>query len=119
MVALCPKLIFLALAAPHVSFLPFLVVGTLRLCLADPFSYRAGRHYGEAARARIARYRVGRWCLARQGVERWLCAAGVLVRPSQTMLMWAGALRLAPVFVVAADLVTTTTYVWLLHRAVG
>jgi hypothetical protein len=119
LIALCPKMIFLFLTAPNVGFVPFVVVATLRLCLADPFSYRAGTHYGEATRAKVARWRLGRWCLGRAMIERAACAVAVAVRPSQTMLMWAGSLRLGRVYVATVDLVTTTIYVVLIHRAVG
>jgi hypothetical protein len=43
LMAVTPRLPFLALAAPEVGLIPFLAVGTVRLCVADPFHFRLGR----------------------------------------------------------------------------
>ncbi len=43
LITLSPRLPFLVLAASGVGFVPFVLIGTLRLCLADPFHFLLGR----------------------------------------------------------------------------
>ncbi|MGH8974192.1 MAG: hypothetical protein ACRD0C_13460, partial [Acidimicrobiia bacterium] len=43
LVGLSPRLPFLAVAAHQVGVVPFLLVGTIRLCVGDPFHFMLGR----------------------------------------------------------------------------
>ena len=116
LIALNPRMLFLLLMAPKLGLLEFTLVASARLCLADPFSYLLGVRYGGKVRDRIEQSRLRRLLLRVAPVERTACAAAVWIRPSQTVLVWAGSLRLSPKFVVVADVVTTVVYVILIHR---
>lgn len=114
LVALSPRLSFLAIAAPQTALLPFLVVAGIRLCVADPFHFFLGRRHGSGALARIA------------GRHRWLATATtvgarsipvlVFLRPNGTNLAIAGASRHNPLQVALADLVGTLAYLVLVHQ---
>ena len=114
LVALSPRLSFLAIAAPQTALVPFLVVAGIRLCLADPFHFFLGRRHGAGAITRLA------------GRHRWLAKATtaaarsipvlVFLRPNGTNLAIAGASRHSPVQVAVADLVGTLVYLLLIHQ---
>ncbi len=118
LIALNPRMVFLLLVAPKLGLVEFTLVASLRLCLADPFSYMLGLRYGGRVRAKIERSRLRRWLLSVTRVERSACIAAVWIRPSQTVLAWAGSLRLSPRYVALADVVTTVVYVILIHQGV-
>ena len=92
---------------------------SLRLCLADPFSYMLGVRYGGRVRDRIERSRLRRLLVKATNMEKSACMVAVWLRPSQTVLAWAGSLRLAPKYVAVADVVTTVAYVILIHRGMS
>lgn len=119
LIALNPKMVFLLLVAPRVGLLEFTLIASLRLCLADPFSYMLGVRYGGRVRDRIERSRLRNWLLRVMRVEQTACVAAVWLRPSQTVLAWAGSLRLSPKYVATADVVTTVVYVVLIHQGMG
>lgn len=119
LIALNPRMVFLLLVAPKVGLLEFTLVASLRLCLADPFSYMLGVRYGGRVRAKIERSRMRQWLLRATNVEKSACMVAVWLRPSQTVLAWAGSLRLAPKYVAVADVVTTVVYVILIHRGMS
>jgi hypothetical protein len=114
LVALSPRLSFLAIAAPRTGLLPFLIVAGIRLCLADPFHFVLGRRHGAGAVTRIT----GRW--------RWLAAATrlathsvpllVFLRPNGTNLAIAGASRHRALHIAAVDVVGTLAYLLLIHQ---
>lgn len=113
LMALSPRLPFLALAAPQVALVPFLVVGTVRLCLADPFHFRLGRRLastgGRSGRlgARLAGHRLARPA----------SAVAVVLRPNGRHLALAGAVGLRVSVVIALDLAGTVLYLAGLHGA--
>jgi hypothetical protein len=114
LVALSPRLSFLALAAPKVGLLPFLLVAGVRLCLADPFHFFLGRRHGAAAVDRVT----NRW--------RWLAAATrvatrsvpllVFLRPNGTNLAIAGASKHRALHIALADVVGTLAYLLVVHQ---
>ena len=113
LMALSPRLPFLLLAGPHVGFVPFVAIGTVRLCLADPFHFRFGRRLGRLrqSRGRLAPRLVGhRWARA-------ATAAAVVLRPNGRHLALAGAVGLRTWVVVALDLGGTLLYLAGLHGA--
>ncbi len=118
LIALNPRMVFLLLVAPKLGLVEFTLVASLRLCLADPFSYTLGVRYGGRVRDKIERSRLRRWLLSVTRVERSACIAAVWIRPSQTVLAWAGSLRLSPRYVGVADVITTVVYVILNHQGV-
>jgi hypothetical protein len=107
LVGLSPRLPFLAIASHQVGLVPFLVVGTFRLCAADPFHFLLGRRFAHAAHhcrfPRFARL-VGR------PNSRRAAAAAVLVRPVGRHLALAGATGVPSAWVVALDVVGTLAY---------
>ena len=113
LMALSPRLPFLVLAVPRVGFVPFVAIGTVRLCLADPFHFRFGRRLGLVQQGRVARRLVGhRW--ARPGA-----AMAVVLRPNGRHLALAGAVGLRTWVVVALDVVGTVLYLAGVHGASG
>ncbi len=112
LVALSPRLSFLALAAPKVGLLPFLVVAGIRLCLADPFHFVLGRRHGAGAVDRLQRWRGLRTLTVIAGVSVPLL---VFLRPNGTNLAIAGASRGRILPVAMADLVGTIVYLVIVH----
>jgi hypothetical protein len=115
LMAMSPRLPFLLLAVPHVGFVPFVAIGTVRLCLADPFHFRLGRRLGSC------RPRRGRLALRLVG-HRWARPAAVVavgLRPNGRHLALAGAVGLRAWVVAALDLGGTVLYLAGLHGATG
>ncbi len=119
LIALNPRMVFLLLVAPKVGLFEFTLIASLRLCLADPFSYMLGVRYGGKVRGRIERSKLRNALVKVTRVEHTACAAAVWLRPSQTVLAWAGSLRLSPRYVAMADVVTTVVYVILIHQGMS
>jgi hypothetical protein len=114
LVALSPRLGFLALAAPKTALLPFLVVAGIRLCLADPFHFVLGRRHGTHAITKITnrvRFLGKVHTLAAKSVPLL-----VFLRPNGTNLAIAGASRSQTVHVALADIVGTLVYLLLVHQ---
>ena len=114
LMALSPRLPFLLLAIPRVGFLPFMAVGTARLCLADPFQFRLGRQLGSLrhSRSRFAPRLVGHpWARP--------ASAAVALRPNGRHLALAGAVGLRTSVVVVLDVAGTVLYLAGLHGAVA
>ena len=115
LMALSPRLPFLLLAVPHVGLLPFVAIGTFRLCLADPFHFRLGRRLG---RFRNGGGRRTRWLVG----HRWArpaTAVAVVLRPNGRHLALAGVVGLRIWAVIALDLAGTVLYLACLHGATG
>lgn len=138
LVALSPRLPFLMLAGPRTGWLLFMVVGTARLCLADPLHFRLGRRVaarsgavGGPRRARLrrnsaipgVRWRrrpdLSRLCgrVAGHPLARPVAALLVVLRPNGRHLALAGAVGLRGPFVLALDLAGTAAYLAGVHRA--
>lgn len=92
LIAMSPRNRYLALAAPNVHFLPFLLIGMARQLLSDPIFYVIGRRYGD---------RAINWLETRAGVGtsitttwvRWFDRAGypmVAIAPNNVICMLAG-----------------------------
>ncbi|MGH9154075.1 MAG: hypothetical protein ACRD03_17190 [Acidimicrobiales bacterium] len=123
LVALSPRLSFLAVAAGAVAAPSFFLVGLVRLGAADPSHYLIGRHgYGYVS-GRVGR----RSPRAHRSIERVRSAVGrrglplVALRPNGQVLCAAGASGLRPWPVAAADLLGTVCYlalVWITGRSV-
>jgi hypothetical protein len=119
LVALSPRLAFLTLAAGKVGFVPFLVVGMLRLCLADPFHFALGRRHGAAAVDRVAnRIRIPGISWLRRAAERCVPVL-VFLRPNGTNLAIAGASRSRRLHVALADVAGTAAYLVAIHTFGG
>jgi len=114
LVALSPRLSFLTLAANEVALVPFLAVGMVRLCLADPFHFALGRRHGTQAISRIPG-RFGRAAARLQRVAGRSIPLLVFLRPNGTNLAIAGASTSSRLHVAVADVVGTGVYLLLLH----
>ena len=114
LMALSPRLAFLTLAAKDTGFVPFLVVGLVRLCLADPFHFALGRRHGGKALDRLSRFRVVDRIrtVTRHGVP-----VLVFLRPNGTNLAIAGASRTNRLHVALADVAGTLAYLLLIRLA--
>lgn len=121
LVALSPRLPFLVLAAPRVGLIPFLVIGTVRLCLADPFHFRLGRRLATPPRRRGRRGGQSRLVarIAGHRLARPVSAVAVVLRPNGRHLALAGAVGLRPSAVIALDLAGTVLYLAGLHGVTG
>ena len=109
LITLSPRLPFLALAASQVGLVPFLAVGTVRLCLADPFHFLLGR------RLRFAMRLPGTGLIGGRTVSRQAAAVAVLVRPVGRHLALAGALGLRTRVVMTLDVASTLVYLIGIH----
>jgi membrane protein DedA with SNARE-associated domain len=103
LVALVPRNRVLVLAAPQLAFVPFFVVGMVRLALTDPLYYLFGRWYGDRAIA-WAEHHSGAPRTVR-AIERWfrrLAYPVVLVAPNSLVCVLAGATGMSvPGFLIA------------------
>ncbi len=110
LVGLSPRLPFLAVAAHQVGVVPFLLVGTIRLCVADPFHFMLGRRLVETADHPRLR-RLGRLTrLVGRPNSRRAAAVAVLVRPIGRHLTLAGATGLPGGLVLLLDVASTLAY---------
>jgi hypothetical protein len=114
LVALSPRLSFLAIAAPHTHLLPFLLVAGVRLCVADPFHFSLGRRHGTKAVDRLTG--THRWVARATAVATRSIPLLVFLRPNGTNLAIAGASTQRTLHVVVADVVGTVAYLLLIHR---
>ncbi len=114
LMALSPRFAFITLAARNTSFLPFLAVGLVRLCLADPFHFALGRRHGGRALDRLSRFAI---------VDRIRNVAGrgvpllVFLRPNGTNLAIAGASQSSRLQIALADVAGTIAYLLLIRLA--
>lgn len=113
LVALSPRLSFLALAAPKVGLVPFLAVAGLRLCLADPFHFVLGRRHGSQAMDKLTRWK---WLRAAHTLAGKSVPLLVFLRPNGTNLAIAGASKGRTLHVAAADIVGTLVYLLVVHQ---
>lgn len=113
LVALSPRLSFLALAAPKVGLVPFLVVAGIRLCLADPFHFVLGRRHGTQAIDKLIRWN---WLRRAHDLASKSVPLLVFLRPNGTNLAIAGASRNRTLHIAAADIVGTLAYLVVVHQ---
>jgi hypothetical protein len=114
---LSPRVPFLALAAVGTPLPVFLVLGTARLCIADPFHYLLGRRLADAGLARVRTS--GRIAprIERLGTPGSFVA--IALRPIGRHLFAAGMTRARPIPVALADLASTLTFLVALHAGAG
>ena len=113
LVALSPRLSFLALAAPKTALVPFLVVAGIRLCLADPFHFVLGRRHGTKAIDKLIRWN---WLRRAHDTAAKSVPLLVFLRPNGTNLAIAGASRNRTLHIAAADVVGTLVYLVAVHQ---
>jgi hypothetical protein len=104
LVALSPRLPFLALTAPHLGYWRFLGIAGVRCCLADPFHFRIGRRVGTELHTDRPK-RTGYRKLLRSGI-----LTAIFLAPVGRHLMAAGATGVRRRWVICADIAGTITY---------
>ena len=109
LVVLSPRLLFLTMAATEVHWVPFLLVATARLCLADPFHHRLGQVCGASAVKRLPGP-LRRLAERSTTLQRPLAAVAVVVRPNGPILAWAGSQGLSIRVVQALAVAGTLAY---------
>lgn len=120
LVALNPRLAFLVFCAGKVPMWQFILVGTLRLCVADPFHYMIGNRIDSwlfaQPKKELKRKKPLKWL---RKLLKWvhkhpsgkkIVVIGVLLRPNWYMLQLAGSLKAHPVAVGAASVLSTVVY---------
>ncbi len=108
------------LAGAHSSLATFLLVAVLRLVAADPWHFLLGRHGGEEVTGWAERRspRAGRALARTRRMVARVGVAAVAVRPCGPVMAAAGACRLSPLRVAAANMAGTVAYVMMTY-AVG
>lgn len=118
LVAMEPRNRYLLLVAEKVSFLPFLVVATIRRLVSDPLFYLLGYLYGDKGVRWIERKMGDSGGLVR-GLERGFARAApimVFLFPGAIVCVLAGATGMQPVLFFVLNVLGTVTMVTLLYR---
>lgn len=118
LVAMEPRNRYLLLVADKVSFVPFLLVATVRRLVSDPLFYLLGYLYGDAGVRWIERKMADSGGLVR-GMERGFAKAAplmVFLFPGAIVCVLAGATGMSPLLFLALNVAGTITMVSLLYR---
>ena len=121
LVAAEPRNRFLILVADKVSFVPFLVVATLRRLVSDPLFYLLGYLYGAGA-VRWAEKRFDNDSGLVRAIERAFHKAGpvlVFFFPGAIVCVLAGVTGMNPVLFLLLNVAGTITIVTLVYRSAG
>lgn len=116
---LAPRTVAVALAAGHLDLAEFLVLGTLRLSLADPSYFVMGRRFASIPGARRGpRGPLGRlvlWLLDLIGRSSVLAGVVLFLRPSGRYLAVAGAKGVSVTLAMTAAATGTICYLAVVH----
>ncbi len=118
LVAMEPRNRYLLLVAEKVSFVPFLVVATLRRLVSDPLFYLLGYLYGESG-VRWMEKRMGDGGSLVRALERGFVKAApvvVFLFPGAIVCVLAGATGMNPFLFVLLNVAGTVTVVTLLYH---
>ncbi len=124
LVGFSPRLVFLTIAAPVTSLPMFLLVGTFRLCVADPVNFSVGKVLGPKVHERMKRRkRVPEWLTARLSQTRlfrkYAMGALIFFRPTGITMNIAGANGVSGKQASVLALAGTMVYLFTLHAGVG
>ncbi len=124
LVGFSPRLLFLTLAAPVTSLPMFLLVGTFRLCVADPVNFSVGKVLGPKIHDRMQRKkRIPEWLSARLSQTRlfrkYAMAGLIFFRPTGITMNIAGANGVSGKQATVLAVAGTVTYLFTLHTGVG
>jgi hypothetical protein len=132
LMALAPRATFVVLAAPHMNFVTFVLLGTVRLSLTDWNWYLVGRKFPErgAAKATASTASSGRvwvrWMLRfTNRMCTWLAgrpivaAAVLFIRPNGKYLGVAGAYGVGPWVAGLSSVSGTMLYLAAVHQGAG
>lgn len=118
LVAMEPRNRYLLLVAEKVSFIPFLLVATIRRLVSDPLFYLLGYLYGESGVRWIER-KMGDSSGLVRGMERGFAKAAplmVFLFPGAIVCVLAGATGMSPLLFLVLNVAGTITVVSLLYR---
>lgn len=118
LVAMEPRNRYLLLVADKVSFIPFLLVATIRRLISDPLFYLLGYLYGDAGVRWIER-KMGDSSGLVRGMERGFAKAAplmVFLFPGAIVCVLAGATGMSPVLFLILNVAGTITVVSLMYR---
>ena len=118
LVAMEPRNRYLLLVAEKVSFVPFLVVATVRRLVSDPLFYLLGYLYGDSGVRWIER-KMGEGGSVVRTMERGFARAApamVFLFPGAIVCVLAGATGMSPVLFLALNVAGTVTVVSLVYR---
>ena len=118
LVAMEPRNRYLLLVAEKVSFVPFLVVATVRRLASDPLFYLLGHLYGESGVRWIERKMGEGGSIVRTLEQGFARAAPVMVFffPGAIVCVLAGATGMSPVLFLVVNVAGTVTVVSLIYR---
>lgn len=133
LMVLSPRAVFVALASSSVSLLPFVLVGTLRLCVTDASYYIIGRRFprsvdkAPSTDVEVSRLRRRIRRLLHEGDRlcRWFCrhprlaGAFLFVRPNGKYLGVAGAYGVSPVIAGVSAVTGTAVFLTCVHVGIG
>ena len=121
LVAMEPRNRYLLLVADKVSFVPFLVVATVRRLVSDPLFYLLGYLYGDRGVRWIER-KMGEAGTLVQTMESGFAKAApvmVLLFPGAIVCVLAGATGMSPLLFLVLNVAGTVTVVSLIYRFAG
>ena len=127
LMALAPRAMFVALAAPHLDLLPFVLLGLLRPSMTDANYYVLGRRLPEWVERRRStpatglRGRVTRgadWMAETICRRPWLAGPFLFFRPSGKYLAVAGAYGVSSRTAGVATVAGTITYLVFMHEGI-
>ena len=124
LVGFSPRLVFLTLAAPVTSLPMFMLVGTFRLCVADPVNFSIGKVLGPRIHERIQRKRrMPEWFTNRLSqtalFRKYAMSALIFFRPTGVTMNIAGANGVSGRNAAMLGFAGTVTYLLALHAGVG
>ncbi len=124
LVGFSPRLLFLTLAAPVTSLPMFLLVGTFRLCVADPVNFSVGKVLGPRIHERLQRKkRLPEWFTERLSqtklFRKYAMAALIFFRPNGITMNIAGANGVSGKQAAVLGLAGTVVYLITLHAGIG
>lgn len=124
LVGFTPRLMFLTLAAPVTGLPMFLLVGTFRLCVADPVNFSVGRVLGPKVQERMQRKkRIPEWLTSRLSQTRlfrkYAMALLIFFRPNGITMNIAGANGVSGKQAAVLGFAGTVVYLVTLHTGIG
>jgi len=111
--AMAPRALFVALAAPELDLASFVLLGTVRLSVTDPSYYLIGRRIAESGPVpgqAPTRFGVFGRLVKMMCRNRLLAAVVLFLRPNARYLGVAGAYRVPPLVALGAATLGTICY---------
>ncbi len=128
LMALAPRAVFVALAAPHLDLLPFVALGLLRLSVTDASYFLLGRRLPEWVEERRSHPRPGVRGWVTRGADKmaeaicrrpWLAGPFLFLRPSGKYLAVAGAYGVSSRMAGLATVTGTVTYLVFMYEGIS